>query len=109
MSPSDEFPYVLSERAQRDLRDIANRIAFDNPAAAIRVIDALLNTIKFLAQFSSVGLVRDDLRPGLRVFPAQKPAQSYVILFRQLPFGIQIVTISHGARDLSKLAESDDL
>jgi toxin ParE1/3/4 len=46
-----------------------------------------------------MGRLRLDIAPELRYFMAGK----YLILYRTVPGGVQIVRVIHGARDLSNL------
>jgi toxin ParE1/3/4 len=46
-----------------------------------------------------MGRERPDLRAGLRSFTVG----SYLIIYRPLADGIEVVRVLHGARDLAKL------
>jgi toxin ParE1/3/4 len=52
-----------------------------------------------LGQMPGLGVSRDSLRRGLMLFPVGK----YLILYRKVVDGIEIVRVIHGARDLRKL------
>jgi len=91
--------YKLSRQAVSDLEEIADYIARDNPQAAIRVIDAVHETLTLLAGNPEMGAARDDLRSNLRVFPARKPAQRYVIAYHPTAHGIEVNSVIHSARD----------
>lgn len=54
-----------------------------------------------LARQPEIGTVRDDLLPGLRVWPIVK----YVISYRPSDDGIEVVRVLHGARGYGKLLE----
>lgn len=45
---------------------------------------------------------RDDLAPNLRGFPLG----AYVILYRPIANGIEVVRVLHGARDIKRLLSS---
>jgi len=51
-----------------------------------------------------MGRLRDELADGLRSFPVGR----YVIFYRPIPKGIEIVRVLHGARDLDAIFRSDD-
>ena len=91
--------YRLSRQADRDLDEIEEYISADNPQAAERVIAALYESFAFLARHPRSGRKRDDLIPGICVFPARKPADKYVIFYYDQENGIEISDVIHGARD----------
>ena len=101
-------PYRLSRSANVALDDIADWIADDNPAAAERVIEALWETFEFLSGHPNSGRRRDDLRAGLRVFPARRPAHSYVVQYYDTDEFVEINTVIHGARNWELMASRGD-
>jgi plasmid stabilization system protein ParE len=56
----------LTDQAEADLDDVWAYIAADNPDAADRLVDALLESSRLHACFPGIGLRRDDLGPGLK-------------------------------------------
>lgn len=88
-------------QARLDLVDAALYIAEGNPSAADRFLDAIADTMRHLADHPLVGRARPELTPDLRSFP-HKP---YVIFYRPIPRGVQIVRVLHGARDIPPLFE----
>ncbi len=89
--------YRLSGRARRDLLHIWNYIAEDNESAADRFIDLLIQHFQLLGKNPHVGRPRDDLRSGYRSFPVGQ----YLIFYRVLDPGIQIMHVMHGKRDIA--------
>ncbi len=91
---------VRGPRAGRDLWRIWAYIAKDNIAAA----DALIRTIdqKFqaLARNPLMGSARPDLAPTARSLVVGK----YLILYRPLEDGVEIVRVVHGARRPGSIA-----
>jgi toxin ParE1/3/4 len=51
-----------------------------------------------------MGLNRDDLEPGLQSFPLE----DYLIFYRPIEKGIEIVRVVSGYRDLEALFSSQD-
>lgn len=92
-------PFRLSDQAESDLRQIWEYIGRDNPDAADRQLDRLYERFTLLGKQPLLGQAREDLRPGLRVFPSG----SYVILYYPDEPGVQIVGVIHGARDIAGL------
>lgn len=86
-------------QAEEDLIEIWAYIAQDNPAAADRVLDDIEQRFHGLTDNPLMGRLRPDIAPELRYFTVGK----YLILYRTVPDGIQIVRVIHGARDLPHL------
>lgn len=93
--------FDLSLEAAADLREIADYIADDDPAAARRFIRKLRDTMAKIAQFPAMGHLRDDLAPQpIRFWPVGR----YVIVYRQAEDQpVEIVRVLHGARDVAAL------
>ena len=86
---------VQSSQARIDLIEIGLYIARDNPAAANRLVDTLESKYELLASAPGMGESRPDLLPDLHSFTVK----SYVIYYREIPDGIEVVRVLHGARD----------
>jgi toxin ParE1/3/4 len=91
---------LITPRAAADLEEIGDYIALDNPAAAARVIDRLEEVSLLLSERPRIGTSRDDVAKGVRAFPVG----NYLILFRTLTDGVEIVRYVHGARQMRGLA-----
>jgi toxin ParE1/3/4 len=83
-------------RARRDLIDIWSEIASVNPAAAEDLYDRLEARVEILKRFAEAGPLRPDIAAGARVL-IEPP---YLILYRIIPAGVQIVRVLHGARNI---------
>jgi len=83
-------------RARRDLLDIWLNIAVDNAAAADRVYDRLEARVLLLERFPELGPARPNIADGARVL-VESP---YLILYRIVPVGPQIVRVVHGGRHI---------
>jgi toxin ParE1/3/4 len=86
-------------QAEEDLIDIWSYIARDNPSAADRLLDALDMKSQALARNPKMGMARDDIHPGVRHFPVG----NYIILYRDLGNGVEVVRYVHGRRRLPDL------
>lgn len=93
--------FRLTPRAEADITGIVLYIAEDNPAAAVRWYDDMLRHCRNLGQTPELGIARPDVRPDLRTFPAG----NYMILYRKLTDGAEIVRVVHGARQWQKLLD----
>ena len=86
-------------RAEDDLVDIWLYVAQDNPDAADRVLEDLDRRCALLAGNPHMGRARPDIAQDVRCFPVGK----YLILYRLLPDGIDVVRVVHGARQIDSL------
>jgi len=88
-----------TRQSEDDLLEIWRFIALDNPAAADRVLDRIEHTIGLLAQHPLMGPARPDLRKDLRYFVSGR----YLIFYRPISGGVEIVRVIHGSRHLPGL------
>ena len=91
----------FTPEASRDLDEIADFIAEDDAPAAARVVDAIEEKCRALAAMPGMGRSREEFAPGLR----SSPAGRYLIFFRPVADGIQVIRIIHGSRDLPRFFE----
>ncbi|MEH1843255.1 MAG: type II toxin-antitoxin system RelE/ParE family toxin [Nostoc sp.] len=70
-----------------------------NPDIADRLFTIITQKLDTLAQFPSMGRRRDELLPALRSFPVD----DYLIFYRQIAEGIEVVRIVSDYRDLEAL------
>jgi toxin ParE1/3/4 len=91
------MPVVRRSRlAEEDYREIWHYIAYDNPAAADRLLRKIDAKLGLYAANPRMGTARDNLAPGLRSFPVG----NYLVFYRITPEGIEVARVLHGARDL---------
>lgn len=91
--------YRLLPQAAADLEGIGDHIAADNPARAESFVDELEAACQRLAETPGMGVAREQLRPGLRMFPVR----GYLIFYTPMEHGIEVVRVLSGARDLDAL------
>jgi toxin ParE1/3/4 len=91
--------FRVSDVARSDLDEIWLYIAQDNLDAADKFIHAIVSRFPKLAAMSLIGRQREELSPRLRSFPVSR----YVIFYRPIENGIEIVRVLHGARDFPPL------
>jgi toxin ParE1/3/4 len=89
--------------AEEDIWGIAQWIARDREAlpAAIKWLEDLDSKFETLADIPGVGTDRSDLMPGVRSYPFG----NYLIFFKPIRDGVQIVRVLHGARDYRRFFE----
>ena len=93
--------YRVSDAARSDLDEIWSYIAQDNADAADRFIRAIVSRFPAFASMPHMGPQRKDLSPRLR----SSPVGNYVIFYRPMKNGVEIVRVLHGARDFPPLFE----
>jgi plasmid stabilization system protein ParE len=86
-------PVVFSWKAERDLDDIAEHIAADNPRRCF----ALRTLPESARSFPELG-------PDAHILPFR----NYVILYRNLPRHVSIERVLHAARDIVATISRED-
>jgi toxin ParE1/3/4 len=91
----------LSSEAEAELDEVWWYIARESGSVetARAVVGSITQRFHFLSAYPRIGRRRDDLRPGLRSYPAD----DYVILYRIDGADVVIVHIFHGRRDIDGL------
>ena len=92
---------IRSKESDEDLRTIYQYIAADNPDAAERLLRKIDTKLEDYAALPEMGMRRDVLSPGVRSFPVG----SYLVFYRIIDAGIEVVRVLHGKRDIKKLFE----
>ncbi|MBE9234972.1 type II toxin-antitoxin system RelE/ParE family toxin [Anabaena aphanizomenioides LEGE 00250] len=89
--------YLLrTAQAEEDLIEIWLYIAADNQVVADKILDQIEEKSQLLAKNPGIGQARPDIAPEMRYFPVG----SYLILYREIKDGIEVVRVVHGARNL---------
>ena len=96
---------IIAPEARRDLREIRDYIAKDDPGAARRVLTRSRDVARMLAGAPAMGRARPELGADIRSFAADR----YVLFYRPLrrAAGIQLVRVLHGARDVDAILCGD--
>ena len=97
------MPRIIKQpQAVDDLDEIYDYIAAQNlnPAAADRFMDDLLVRMEGFARQPLMGELREDLGPEVRTFAFRK---NYIVLYRPLDDGIDVLRVFHTARDYPRL------
>lgn len=82
--------------AAADLLEIWTYIAKDSQKAADRILRRIDRDCTLLAEFPDIGARREELAAGLRSFPRG----NYVIFYRPVDVGIEVIRVPNGARDI---------
>jgi toxin ParE1/3/4 len=93
--------------AEEDLAEAYEHIGADSPKAAERLLDAVEHAIALLLDRPLAGRAREfrsARAPGIRSWVVDG-FEAYLIFYRPLPTGIEIVRFVHGARDVPSLLD----
>jgi toxin ParE1/3/4 len=74
-------------------------IARDSPEIADRFVDQIKEQFPTLAAYPKLGLPWSDFKPAMRTFPFR----NYIIYFREIPRGVEVMRVLHGARDAKRI------
>jgi toxin ParE1/3/4 len=91
--------YRLSPQAKSDIEEIGDHIAEDSPGNAKALHRTPHPEIRDARPKADDRRARPDLRPDLRLFPFG----AYLILYRVVDDGAEIVRVVHAARNLEDL------
>lgn len=89
--------YRLTPRANRDISEIAEHIAADNPSAALKLLVEFESVLDLISEFPKAGALREELGKGIRFVP-KRP---YLIFYELAKEGVLVLRILHGAKHLS--------
>ena len=84
--------------AHQDYQGIWHYIAQNNVTAADDLLRKLDSKLELLSDHPRAGQGRPELRPRLRSFPVGE----YLIFYRAIRGGIELLRVLHGARDIRK-------
>lgn len=89
---------VFADPAARDLNDIIDFIARDNPRAAGKVFRAIVAATDRLRDFPEIG--HTGRLPNTRELLVA--SQPYIVAYRLSGDSVTILAVFHGARDLAR-------
>jgi toxin ParE1/3/4 len=90
---------VQSPAAEDDLLEIWMGLAANNVSAADRLLNDLRDATQLLATQPLIGKARREFGAGIRSFPVR----DYVLVYRPILGGVELVRVVHGARDLEQV------
>lgn len=89
----------LTRLAREDFQEIGDYISKDNPVAAVNFIRRIEERCVSLAENPGIGRKRDEICANMR----SAAEGEYVIFYRAMKDGIEIIRVIHGKRDLGKV------
>jgi len=99
---------ILRPSAFDDLESISAYLARDSEETADRFLDACRSDSQNLADMPGMGTLRElnNLKAaGIRSWPVSR-FRSYLIFYRPIEGGVEILQIMHGARNIDFFFES---
>jgi toxin ParE1/3/4 len=90
---------VRAKQVKDDLEEIWLYIADDNIEAAEELLDRFEHVFDRLRESPGIGLARPHLGPNIRSFPVG----NYLIFYRPIRGGIEIIRVLSGYRDIDTL------
>jgi toxin ParE1/3/4 len=81
------------------IEDIASYISLDSPMAALNWLEGLEAKLEAIGLTPGLGVSRPEVRAELRSFAFG----NYLVIYRKVNEGAEIVRVVHGARDWQKL------
>ena len=93
---------IQADAARSDLAEIAEHLARESVETALRFLERVEVTLELLVENPGIGRVRfpdDPEVEGLRSWPVGRFG-TYLIFYRPVDSGIEVVRILHGARDI---------
>ncbi len=87
--------FLLSPRAEQDLREIWRSIAQDNEPAADALLRRLLAKAELAAEQPGMGAPRPELSSSARILIEG----NYIMIYEPIPDGIVVVAIVYGMRN----------
>jgi toxin ParE1/3/4 len=91
--------FRISPEAEADIETTVLFISDENPSAARRWHAEILISFERLGEMPRLGIARRDIRPDFRTLPYR----NYVILYREVDYGVEIIRVIHGARQWEDL------
>ena len=88
----------VSRQAKADIRMIGEAIALSKQDAALRFLDTLYSKFQMLEAYPRLTRPRGDLGPGVRQFPVG----NYLVFYRPISDGVEILRVLHGRRDIKR-------
>jgi toxin ParE1/3/4 len=89
----------FTQRAKRDVAEIGNYIARDDPGAAVRLLELIEQKCDLVGRYPELGPLRPDIAPDLRYVAVG----NYLIFCRASEGNVIIVRVVHGARKVEWL------
>lgn len=91
----------FTPQARDDLQQIYDYIAQSSPANALGLIERIEERCLLLADYPYIGIARTEFGASHRSFAV--PGTRYIIVYRPIDDGVEIIHVRHGSQDLHRL------
>ncbi len=91
--------YIVAQFAIDDLVEIQKFVAADKPSAARRLREKLTRCFELLAKYPDLGTNERRFKLPLK----SHIVRPYVVFYRPIQNGIEIVRVLHAARDIDEI------
>ncbi len=95
--------YTISPQAIRDLEEIIDYFKEKNVEAGDRLLNEFTKKCRYLTQFPLIGRSYSQIRSYLRGIPMQ----NYIIFYRVIDDGLEIMRVIRGDRNLEAMSEEN--
>ncbi len=85
---------IRTLQSDGDIESIGDYIAQDSPRAALKWIGEIEEKLEAIAAAPGIGMERPEVQKGLRTIAFG----NYLICYRQIADGVEILRVFHGAR-----------
>ena len=97
---------LVREQASSDVEELGAFIAKNNPSAASEVVRQLRSSFELLSRMPKLGREVKNIKTTEELRMWLSPAfPNYLIFLRELPDGVDIVRVLHGARNIQRILE----
>jgi toxin ParE1/3/4 len=92
---------IQTPEARDDIAEIWLYIALtqDNQPAADQLLESINGKLILISNSPYLGQAREEVAASLRIFPVGK----YILFYRPISGGIELVRVMHGTRDIQNL------
>ena len=98
-----QLEYRVAPLAKRDIDEIWDYVARDDPEAANRLVDNFRSRFILISQNKLIGSARSEFGSGIRLFPFE----TSLIFYVPYESSVDIVRVLHSARDLTQIFDND--
>ena len=101
--------FIVSDPAERDIRECALFIGRDNSQAVARFIDASYETFQRLADLPGSGTPYEAISQAFHGMRRSLVSgfEKYLVFYVQASEGVKIVRVIQGSRDIESIFESE--
>ena len=93
--------YVFTDDARADIEQIYEYITERNPQNALMIVERIEDVCYMLADYPYSGVARPEFGSAHRSFPV--PRSGYVVIYRPIEDGVEILYVRHGSQNLGRL------